>query len=138
MELQVAVLCDAAADYAGKLSILGAFDTLYGRQFPVIHPQCALALRFCFFGEDDGEHKLIIRFLNADGHPVTPPIEPKINVQVGTDVSFMTRNMIINLQGLGFPQAGEYALQVACNGVSLAEIPLRIVQVAEEAPATLE
>jgi hypothetical protein len=97
-----------------------------------VHPQCALALRFCFFADDDGEHKLMIRFLNADGQPVTPPIEPRINVQVGADVSFMTRNMIINLQGLGFPQAGEYALQIACNGRSLAEVPMRIVQVAGE------
>ena len=56
MNIQVAVLCDYAADYQGKLCVQGAFDTLFARQFPVIHPACALALRLCFEGEDSGDH----------------------------------------------------------------------------------
>lgn len=47
MDIQVAVLCDYAADYQGKLCVQGAFDTLFARQFPVVHPACALALRLC-------------------------------------------------------------------------------------------
>lgn len=135
MELLVAVLCDAAGDYGGTLNLIGVRDTLYARQFPVVHQQCALALRFCFFSEDEGEHKLTIRLLNADGQPVVPPIEPRVNIRLGNDVSFMTRNMILNLQGLGFPEPGEYAIQVANGDRSLAEIPLRVVQVANENPA---
>ena len=132
MELLVAVLCDAAGDYGGTLNLIGVRDTLYARQFPVVHPQCALALRFCFSSEDDGEHKLNIRLLNADGQAMVPPIEPRINVRVSSEVSFLTRNMILNLQGLGFPEAGEYAIQIACGNRSLAEIPLRVVQVAND------
>lgn len=126
------MLCDSATDYGGRLCILGAFDALFARQFPVTHPVCALALRLCFFAEDEGEMKLGIRLMNADGHPVTPPIEPRVNIQLGNDVSFMTRNLILNLQGLTFPKAGEYALQIACNGESLVELPLRLVEVAGE------
>lgn len=132
MELLVAVLCDAAGDYGGTLNLIGVRDTLYARQFPVVHPQCALALRFCFSADDEGEHKLTIRLLNADGQPVVPPIEPRMNIRVASDVSFMTRNMILNLQGLGFPEAGEYAIQIVSGNRSLAEIPLRVVQIAAE------
>lgn len=135
MELLVAVLCDAAGDYGGTLNLIGVRDTLYARQFPVVHQQCALALRFCLSSEDEGEHKLNIRLLNADGQPVVPPIEPHINIRLGAEVSFLTRNMIINLQGLGFPQPGEYAIQIANGNRSLAEIPLRVVQIASENPA---
>jgi hypothetical protein len=133
MQVQIAVLCDAATDYGGRLCLLGAFETLFARQFPVVHPHCALALRLCFFAEDEGEIRLGIRLLNADGHPVTPPIEPRLNVQLGNDVSFMTRNLVLNLQGLSFPKAGEYALQVVANGESMIEVPLRLVEVAPEA-----
>jgi hypothetical protein len=43
MNIQVAVLCDAATDDNGKLNLLGAFDTIYARELPAIHPQCAVA-----------------------------------------------------------------------------------------------
>ena len=34
MNIQVAVLCDAATDDNGKLNLLGAFDTIYTQQLP--------------------------------------------------------------------------------------------------------
>ena len=34
MNIQVAVLCDAATNEHEKLNLLGAFDTIYARQFP--------------------------------------------------------------------------------------------------------
>jgi hypothetical protein len=131
MQIQVATLCASATDYGGRLCLLGAFDTLFARKFPVVHPHCALALRLCFFAEDEGSIQFSIRLLDADGQPVTPPIEPKVDVQLGNDASFMTRNLVLNLQGLSFPTAGEYALQIVCDGRSAAEIPLRLVEVAE-------
>ena len=51
MNIQVAVLCDAATDDNGKLNLLGAFDTIYTQQLPAIHPQCSIALRVTFFSE---------------------------------------------------------------------------------------
>ena len=46
MDIQIASLCDFAADYNGKLVVSGTFDTLVARAVPGVHPQCALALRF--------------------------------------------------------------------------------------------
>ena len=45
MDILVSTLCDFAADYQGKLCIQGGFDSLVARQFPVVHPVCAVALR---------------------------------------------------------------------------------------------
>ena len=45
MTIQIATLCDSASDYSGKLCILGAFDNLCSREFPVTHPACALVVR---------------------------------------------------------------------------------------------
>lgn len=141
MDIQIASLCDFAADYNGKLVINGTFDTLAARALPVVHPMCALALRFCFTQEDIGRHKLSLNIINEDGDSLDPqnmPIEPEFEVGLPPNVPFLTRNVIMNLQGLRFPQAGIYSVDIGCDGELLMRLPLRIVQVAaqpQEQPA---
>ena len=36
MDIQIAILCDAATDTHGKLNILGTFDTIYTSQLPAV------------------------------------------------------------------------------------------------------
>jgi hypothetical protein len=119
MDIQIATLCDFAADYNGKLVISGTFDTLAARAVPVVHPSCALAMRFCFTPEDAGRHKLSINIINEDGESLDPnnmPIEPEFDVQLPKNVPFLTRNIIMNLQGLRFEEAGIYSIDVGCDG----------------------
>ena len=70
MNIQVAVLCDAATDDNGKLNLLGAFDTIFAAQLPAVHPQCAVALRVTFMSGDEGARKLRHNFVNADGRAI--------------------------------------------------------------------
>jgi hypothetical protein len=53
MDVQVAVLCDSAVDYRGKLCILGTFDTIFTTQLPAVHPHCSIALRLIFRDDDE-------------------------------------------------------------------------------------
>lgn len=132
MDIQIASLCDFAADYNGKLVVTGTFDTLAARAVPVVHPMCALALRFCFTQEDSGRHKLSINIINEDGESLDPnnmPIEPEFDVQLPANVPFLTRNLIMNLQGLRFPAAGIYSIDIGCDGELMMRLPLRIVHV---------
>ena len=48
MNIEVFSLCDAATvDVAGKLNVLGAFDTIGTGSMPTVYPQCAtLAARW--------------------------------------------------------------------------------------------
>ncbi|MBK1884021.1 hypothetical protein JIN85_16495 [Luteolibacter pohnpeiensis] len=136
MDIQIATLADFAADYNGKLVISGTFDTLAARTLPVVHPSCALALRFCFMPEDGGRHKLSITIINEDGEALDPnnmPIEPEFEVQLPKNVPFLTRNIILNLQGLRFPSAGIYSVDIGCDGEVLVRLPLRVVQVNQNA-----
>src|SRR5207237_3538302 len=75
MNIQVAVLCDAATDENGKLNMLGAFDTIYTQQLPAVHPQCSIALRVTFGHQDEGQHKLRMNFVDADGRSIMPSID---------------------------------------------------------------
>ncbi len=132
MDIQVAVLCDYAADYQGKLCVQGAFDTLFARQFPVIHPACALALRLCMLPEDKGDHKLGISIVDEDGVALDPqrmPIVGDLKVDLPEGVSFFTRNLIMNFQGLKFEKAGTYSVDVTLDGELISRTPLRLVQV---------
>src|SRR5512141_2240732 len=72
MNIQVAVLCDAATDEHGKLNLLGAFDTIYTQQLPAVHPQCSIALRVTFAHQDEGNHQLRLNFVDADGRSIMP------------------------------------------------------------------
>lgn len=135
MDIQIATLCDFAADYNGKLVISGTFDTLAARALPVVHPSCALAMRFCFMQEDIGKHKLSINIINEDGESLDPnnmPIEPEFEVQLPKGAPFLTRNIVMNLQGLRFQEDGIYSIDIGCDGEVLMRLPLRIVKVNQD------
>jgi hypothetical protein len=127
MNVQIAVLCDAATDENGKLSLLGAFDTIFARELPAVHPQCAVALRVTFFAADEGKRALGINFVDADGRSITPNF-PSIAVEVRLpeEVHFGTRNFIINLQQLKFDQTGLYSVEITMDGQPQTSIPLLV------------
>jgi hypothetical protein len=128
MNVQVAILCDAATQEAGseKLNLLGAFDTIYAQQLPAVHPQCAVALRITFATGDEGSHKLALTFINADGRPVMPAMEIPVTVALPEDVHFVTRNFVVNIQQLKFAEVGLYSVDILMDGRSLASIPLQV------------
>jgi len=135
MDIQIASLCDFAADYNGKLVISGTFDTLAARALPVVHPACALAMRFCFTQEDIGRHKLSITIINEDGEALDPenmPIEPEFEVKLPDGVPFNTRNIVMNLQGLRFKEDGIYSIDIGCDGEIIMRLPLRVVKVNQQ------
>jgi hypothetical protein len=127
MIVQLAVLCDSAADYNGKLCLMGAFDTLCAREFPVVHPQCSLALRFTFGRDEEGEHQFVVRCLDPDGKDALPPFEPLIDVAFPSDfVPFVTRNVVLNLQRLRFERHGLYRWEVRYGDKLVITVPLRV------------
>jgi hypothetical protein len=130
MNIQVAVLCDAATNDNEKLSLLGAFDTIYARELPAVHPQCAVALRVTFFAGDEGRHELRLNFVDADGRSITPEFPPiPVDVALPEDLHFVTRNFIINFQQLRFETPGLYSVDLALDGQSQASIPLLVKHV---------
>ena len=135
MDIQIATLCDFAADYNGKMVISGTFDALAAKALPVVHPQCVLAMRICMTPEDSGEHDMTINIIDADGKSLDEknmPVRIKMPVQVPDNASFVTRNFVMNFQGLRFPTAGIYSVDVSVNEELVARLPLRIVQVQDQ------
>ena len=127
MDIQVAVLCDAATDYNLKLNILGTFDTIYAAQLPAIHPQCSIALRVTFFSGEEGKHDLRLNFVDADGRSIMPDFPPiPVEVVLPDDMHFGTRNFIVNIQQMKFENPGLYSIDIRLDGQSQASIPLLV------------
>jgi hypothetical protein len=134
MNIQVAVLCDAATDDNGKLNLLGAFDTIYTQQLPAVHPQCSIALRVTFGNEDEGSHTLRLSFVDADGKSIMPGIDMPVAVSLPGDSLFSTRNFIVNIQQLKFQNPGLYSIDMSLNDQPQASIPLLVKQHAKTEP----
>src|SRR2546430_2417918 len=131
MNIQVAVLCDAATDDNGKLNLLGAFDTIYTQQLPAVHPQCSIALRVTFSNEDEGSHKLRLSFVDADGRSIMPGIDLPVEVVLPGDSHFGTRNFIVNIQQLKFELPGLYAIDISLDDKPQASVPLLVKHTAQ-------
>ncbi len=126
MKIEVLTLCDAATDERGKLNVLGAFDTLWLRQIPAVHPQCAVALRFRFTRLEEGDHAIKIIIMDADGKPIMPPMEGKLPVRMPAEANTVAVNLILSIHGLKLASYGEYAVDVAMDGRQEASLPFFI------------
>lgn len=129
MIVQIATLCDSASDYNGKLCMLGAFDMLCARQFPVTHPSCSLVIRMMFTPHDSGRHSFTVRCIDSNGAEVLKPLplDPAVDVVFPSAfVPFVTRNIILNLQNIRFERPGLINWQLEKDGQVITTIPLRV------------
>ncbi len=135
MDIQIATLCDFAADYNGKMVISGTIDVLAAPALPIVQPHCCLALRLCITPEDNGNHKFSVNIIDGDGKSLDEkmPIDADMPVELPEDVPFLTRNLILNFQGLRFPEAGVYFIDISIDDELVQRIPIRTVKM--DAPA---
>ena len=127
MDVQIATLCDSAADYRGKLCILGTFDTIVTSRMPATHPHCSIALRLVFRDTDQGNHKLKVALIDEDGANMLPDIEPELDVKIPDNAFFYSRNFIFNLQQIKFDKTGQYSIDIYMDGGIVARIPLQVM-----------
>lgn len=124
MQLEILTFCDAAVEYAGRLNLLGATDTIVAPAIPFRYPHCAIALRVRAARIEEGDHKVRIMIIDADGNP-------RLNVEGQLPVRFPNRvggaiQLIINAQNLEFVSEGEHSLEVAVDGIQLGSSPLLV------------
>ncbi len=140
MQLQLATVSDFAADYSGKLCVQGAFDTLCASSFPVVHPQCSIAVRVVFQPEDAGRMEFRIRCIDPTGQEIMqlPPDKPAIvDVTFGSPfIPFVSRNLVFTIQHVKFERQGLFRWLVECQGKTIATIPLRVTLFDDRRSAT--
>lgn len=128
MQVEIFALCDAATSYAGKLNLLGTFDTIYAQEIPVKHAACAVAIRLRWERiESNQQHRIRLQFVDEDGHEVIPTWEARIHVQLPQDRASTASDLTFNLQQTVFNHYGLYALDLAIDGRLEASLPLYVL-----------
>ncbi len=136
MDIDLALLADAATiDGAGKLNILGIFDSIGGRQFPLKHGRLALVLRFTAGLEDAGSHDVLLRLTDPEGKEM---VSLNGTIQLGPGPASGGGRIrvphILNLDGLVFTQPGTHVFDLSLDGEHSVTIPLRV----QGAPAPMD
>src|SRR2546423_10449663 len=133
MQLEIFTLCDAATEHAGKLNIIGTFDSLRAFEAPISHPQCAIAGRLRFEQIEEGEHRVVLTFADEDGNIVMPKFDSTLAVKFSAGQRTVTSHFVILIQQVRLPKFGEYTVDMAVDGRQLGSLPLYVSQI--ERPA---
>jgi hypothetical protein len=124
MKIEVFALCDAATADFGKLSILGAFDTIWVAKTPAMHPQCTIALRARFEKPEGPEHRFSVHFVDASGGNVIPPWKGNMTINFSDEQSSSSTNLILNIQGVKLEKIGTYSVDLFVNDQHQISLPL--------------
>ena len=124
MNVEIFTLCDAATDQLGKVSLLGAFDTLWAVQFPVVIPHCAIVLRLRLTRIESGSHRIRLNLVDEDGHSIIPPLDANFAIQINDESA--ASNLVLNLQNLKLEKAGRYSIDLAIDGRQEHSLPLYV------------
>jgi len=112
----------------GKVSLIGMFSKVHGRRFPAAHPMMSV-----FVAMTDGHGKTDLTIRIVDANEARPPI-----VEGRGSVDFKDPRAIAHLalqfNGLRFPEAGPYRVQLWSEQELLREARLDLVQVPDQPP----
>ncbi len=129
MNVEIFALCDAATDYGGKLCLLGTFDCLHARQFPVVHPHCAVALRIRFDRIEEGAHPVRLRLVDEDGKAMGPSVDGTIAMRIPPETLSLCANLVLSINGMKFEKPGRYSMDLAIDHRHEKSLPLTVLRV---------
>jgi hypothetical protein len=129
MNIEAFLLCDAATDQQGKLNVLGAFDNIWAKNVPAMHPACSVVTRVRFAKIEDGNHSVRIQIIDQDGKNIGPKLEGGISVRTAPNLDSSVANLILNIQRLEFKQYGQYRIDLAIDGDIKASLPLHVKEI---------
>ena len=128
MEIEIFTLADFAQDNNSKLTIVGTFDSIQAKQFPVAHPACTIACRMRFAAKEAGPHDFRLRLVDASGKETIQPIEGNINIAEPANGQFSSINIVINFNQLKFEKAGRFSFELYIDGDWKSGLPLFLNQ----------
>jgi hypothetical protein len=127
VRVALALLADGAnVSREGKLNLLGVFDTLFARSFPITHPQLQLVIRFeAEVAELAGGRTLEVQLVAPDDRVVFR-VPGTMTVQPGVVGEAIRLEHILTLNNLQLEAPGRYRFQIVVDGELLGAVPMRV------------
>jgi hypothetical protein len=132
MKIPFAVIADGAnVSREGKLNILGIFDTLFARKFPVTHPEMKLVMRVEASAEEAGfKHAIEIKLVDSAGGAVLG-VKAEVVPRGVPGGKPLRMDQVVSLHNVTFKAPGAYRFAIIVDNGEKASVPLRV----NEAPA---
>ena len=131
MKVEILTICDYAnVDPAtSKINIIGTFDTIWGKEAPIMHLNCALAGRIRFESAEEGQKRIAISLIDSDGRSVVPAMSTMMNVGIIPGAPTATVPIAVVIQQISLPHFGEYSVVLAVDGRVESSTPLYARQI---------
>ena len=113
MKADIFTLCDSAQEYQGKLIIVGTFNTILSPEYPVIHPDFAIAARILFDPADaDSHHEIKVTITSEKGDDVLlPPEKFSLDINEKKDTESVI-NVLVKANNIKIPKEGRYTVRL--------------------------
>ena len=129
MTLEIFTFCDSADVAEGALSILKIADGIYSAGCPLKIPRFCVVYRIRFHESETGKHKINLSLFNQDGKLLIPPFNKEIVAIMPQGLSTGVKIGIMGLNGIVFPEFGEYSLNLFVDGNLLGSQPLHFLKI---------
>lgn len=106
------LICDYVLSEQGtnKKSLIGIFENIGASSFPCIHPSLCVYIKLT---EATGTYKFRLELVNLQTNAIVA--ETEIPHEILIDHPLKIHELVFNLQGLRFEQAGEYEFRIYAN-----------------------
>lgn len=129
MKTDLFSLCDFAADYNGKLSVIGVFDSLYTQQDAGAVRQCSVALRLRYEKKDEGKHTIKLTLSDAEGKTTAKLVETEIDLRASETAPTSIVQLALHIGNLSLPHIGIYSLDLHVDSRQVDSTPLYLYKV---------
>ncbi len=136
VRIQVKIVMMVTADYAavepqtGKLNVIGVFNRITAKSFPLTYHRMYIAVRLEAEMEDGSEpHQLLITLAGEDGHEMLA-IKGDFEMPKSSRGIFPQLEIVCEFNQLKFPAAGDYRIYVRVDDGELVDesCVLQVVQ----------
>jgi uncharacterized protein DUF6941 len=132
-DVQAFLLCDSCVRdvQTGKTSVQGIFDRIFAQAFPCMHPQATIYFRFQFDSTPTLPIDVSIAMKPPSGlRNISPPT--RLNLPAGAERA----EGYIVVQGMQFPEAGNYSFELLVNGTAVSDYTLTLERIGQSPSGT--
>jgi hypothetical protein len=133
MDVALALLADYAnVSQEGKLNVMGVFDRIWSKSFPVVHTEMCLVFRLEAGPAERGTDKVVeVKLLDADGK-VLQHLKGQFTVPAETAGPIIHIPQILRFMAVRFEKPGDYAFHILVGGDEKRRVPFFVEQLPAE------
>jgi hypothetical protein len=125
MKIELFTFCDFAQENAGKLTVVGTFDTIISRNFPCMHPQLSVVIRLRFDLWEFSNHSFRIETRDLEGQMSIEPIRGNVEVK-GAGNATAVSHLVFTISNLHFKNSGVLNFVLYIDDKEVTSIPLYV------------